>query len=116
MVADAAGQFAGHLSRPRRNVPGYGSTTSDDNLLDDIDPVHAPFDCLRWHCGHRQPAAISPAQTSRPSSQDIGANYAVLADDEDISGDWVVSGSMNFQDNILQRAMFQDVAYLNAGR
>jgi hypothetical protein len=42
--------------------------------------------------------------------QEIGADYAVLADDEDISGDWTVSGSLNLQDNELIRPLIRDYA------
>ena len=110
VVADAAGQFAAIYLDPAIT---YRARIYDqnDNLLDDIDPVHAPFDA----------SAVSVVDSGgyfagtdlETILADIGANYAVLADDETIAGDWLVSGSLNFQDNILKRAMMQDVAWLN---
>ena len=110
VVADSAGQFAAIYLNPAVTYRAR-IYDSDDNLLDDVDPVHAPFDA----------SAVSVVDSGgyfagtdlETILADIGANYAVLADDEDISGDWTVSGSMNFQDNVLQRAMMQDVAWLN---
>lgn len=110
VVADAAGQFAPIYLDPAITYKAV-ITDSDDNVLDTVDPVHAPFSA----------SAVSVTDAGgyfagtdlETILADIGANYAVLADNEDISGDWTVSGSMNFQDNILQRAMFQDCAWLN---
>lgn len=110
VVADSAGKFP-----PIYLTPGTTYrciiTDSDDVQLSDTDPVHAPFDASA--------VAITDAGGYFSDSdvedvlQDIGANYAKLAQDEDISGDWTVSGSMNFQDNPLKRAMLQDCAYKN---
>jgi hypothetical protein len=110
VVADSAGQFAPIYLTPGTTYKAV-ITDSDDNVLDTVDPVHSPIDA----------SAISVTDTGgyfagtdvETILADIGANYAVLADDEDISGDWTVSGSMNFQDNVLKRAMFQDCAWLN---
>ncbi len=110
VVADAGGQFAPIYLDPDITYKAV-ITDSADNVLDTVDPVHAPFAA----------AAVSVVDAGgyfvgadlETILADIGANYAVLADNEDISGDWVVSGSMNFQDNILKRAMMQDVAWLN---
>lgn len=110
VVADSAGQFPAIYLTPGTTYRCVLTTTADVTL-DDVDPVHAPFD--------GSAVSITDAGGYFAGSdvetvlQDIGANYAVLADDEDISGDWTVSGSMNFQDNVLQRANFQDVAYVN---
>lgn len=109
VVADSAGQFAAIYLDPAITYRAR-IYDADDNLLDDVDPVHAPFDAAA--------VAITDSGGYFDGSDletvlaDVGANYAVLADDEDISGDWLVSGSMNFQDNILQRAMMQDFAVL----
>ena len=108
VVADSAGQFP-----PIYLTPGTTYrcivTDSADVQIDDTDPVHSPFDG----------SAISITDAGgyfaddnvEDILQDIGANYAVLADDEDISGNWTVSGSMNFQDNLLQRPRLRDVSY-----
>jgi hypothetical protein len=110
VVADSAGQWAPIYLDPAITYKVV-ITDSSDNVLDTVDPVHSPIAAT----------AISIADAGgyfagadlETVLQDIGANYAVLADDEDISGDWTVSGSMNFQDNALKRAMFQDCAWLN---
>lgn len=110
VVADSAGQFAAIYLDPAITYRAR-IYDADNNLLDDIDPVHAPFDA----------SAVSVTDSGgyfagsdlETILADIGANYAVLADDEDIAGDWTVSGSMNFQDNVLKRAMLQDCAWLN---
>lgn len=110
VVADAAGQFAAIYLDPDITYRAR-IYDADDNLLDDVDPVHSPFDA----------SAVSVADSGgyfagtnlETILADVGANYAVLADDETIAGDWLVSGSLNFQDNPLKRAMFQDCAWLN---
>jgi hypothetical protein len=109
VVADSAGQFAAIYLDPDITYRAR-IYDADDNLLDDIDPVHAPIsadgvtvtDTGGYFAGSDLETILA----------DIGANYAVLADDETISGDWLVSGSINFQDNPLKRAMFQDCAWL----
>lgn len=109
VVADSAGQFAAIYLDPDITYKAV-ITDSSDNVLDTVDPVHSPISA----------AAVTVADTGgyfagsdvETVLQDIGANYAVLADDETISGDWVVSGSMNFADKILKRPMLQDVGYL----
>jgi len=105
VVADAGGQFPAIYLDPdiTYRVRIYDE---DDVLLDDVDPVHAPFAA----------SAITVADSGgyfagsdiETVLQDIGANYAVLADDEAISGDWTVSGSMDFLDNELVRPMIKD--------
>jgi|GEM_PF-4977791 len=110
VVADAAGQFAPIYLDPAITYRSI-LLDGDDNILESVDPVHAPFDA----------SAVSVVDSGgyfagsdlETILADIGANYAVLADDETISGDWLVSGSMDFQDSPLKRAMFQDVAWLN---
>lgn len=110
VVADAAGQFAAIYLNPAITYKVV-ITDSADNVLDTVDPVHSPFtaasvsivDSGGYFAGTDLETVLA----------DIGANYAVLADDEDISGDWVVSGSVNFQDNVLKRAMVQDSSWLN---
>ena len=109
VVADSAGQFAAIYLDPSITYRCI-ITDSSDNQLDDIDPVHSPFDA----------SAVSVTDAGgyfadsdiEAILQDIGANYAVLADDETISGDWVVSGSIDFQDNALVRPMVKDFALL----
>lgn len=110
VVSDSAGQFAAIYLDPAITYRARIYDASD-NLLDDVDPVHAPFDA----------SAVSIADGGgyfvgtdlETVLQDIGANYGKLGSDEDISGDWTVSGSMDFQDKPLKRAMFQDCAWLN---
>jgi len=110
VVADSAGQFAAIYLDPAIT---YRARIYDaaDNLLDDVDPVHGPLSA----------SAIAVTDTGgyfvgtdlETILADLGANYAVLADDETISGNWLVSGSINFQDKPLKRAMLQDAAWLN---
>lgn len=109
VVADAAGQFPAIYLTPSVTYRCI-ITDSDDNQLDDIDPVHSPFDASA--------VAITDAGGYFAGTdietvlQDIGANYAVLADDETIAGNWLVSGSVNFQDNLLIRPMVRDFGVL----
>lgn len=107
VVADAEGQF-----EPIFLTPGTTYrcvvTTSADVPLDDVDPVHAPFDGTAVSIADA--GGYFAGSDVETILQDIGANYAVLADDEDISGDWTVSGSINFQDNELIRALLRDFA------
>lgn len=108
VVADSAGQFPAIYLDPDITYRAR-IYDEDDNLLDDIDPVHSPFDAASVSV--TDAGGYFAGSDLETILQDIGANYAVLADDEDISGDWTVSGSINFQDNILQRAMLQDCAW-----
>ena len=111
VVADSAGQFAAIYLDP---AISYRARVydADDNLLDDIDPVHVPFGASSVSVtdsgGYFADTDIEAVL------QDIGANYAVLADDEDISGDWTVSGSMDFEDAQLVRPYIKDAAYVNS--
>lgn len=110
VVADAAGQFPAIYLDPAIT---YRARIYDqnDNLLDDIDPVHSPFaaaavsvvDAGGYFAGTDLETIIA----------DIGANMGRLSEDETISGNWLVSGSINFQDRPLKRAMMQDAAWLN---
>ena len=110
VVADSAGQFAAIYLDPAVTYKVV-LTDSADNTLDTVDPVHSPFgassvsvtDAGGYYVGTDLETIL----------QDIGANYAKLSQDEDIAGDWTVSGSVNFQDNPLIRPMMQDAAWLN---
>jgi len=108
VVADSAGQFPAIYLTPGTTYRCV-ITDADDVQLMDVDPVHAPFDgsavSITDAGGYFDDSDVESVL------QDIGANYAVLADDEDISGDWTVSGSINFQDNSLIRPYMRDVAY-----
>lgn len=110
VVADSAGQFAPIYLDPDVTYKAV-ITDSDDNVLDTVDPVHVPFGASA--IAVTDSGGYFVGSDLETILADIGANYAVLADDEDISGDWVVSGSLNFQDNVLKRAMLQDAAFLN---
>lgn len=109
VIADSAGQFPAIYLDPAIT---YRARIYDENdvLLDDIDPVHSPFNASA--IAVTDSGGYFAGTDLETILQDIGANYAVLADDETIAGDWLVSGSLNFQDNILKRAMMQDCAWL----
>lgn len=109
VVADSAGQFAAIYLDPDITYKAV-ITDASDNVLDTVDPVHSPIAA----------SAVTVTDTGGYFAgtdvevilADIGANYAKLSADETIAGDWVVSGSVNFADKILKRAMLQDVGYL----
>lgn len=110
VVADSGGQFAPIYLDPAITYRAI-LKDSDDNQLDDVDPVSKPFGASGVTV--TDAGGYFAGSDIETILQDIGANYAKLADNEDISGDWTVSGSINFQDNVLKRAMMQDVAWLN---
>lgn len=109
VVADSGGQFAAIYLDPSITYKCV-ITDSSDNVLDTVDPVHAPFDGTAVSI--TDAGGYFAGSDVETILQDIGANYAVLADDEDISGNWTVSGSINFQDNNLVRPMLKDFAAL----
>lgn len=110
VVADSAGQFAAIYLDPAITYKAV-ITDSSDNVLDTVDPVHSPIGASAISV--TDAGGYFAGSTVEAVLQDIGVNYAVLADNEDISGDWVVSGSMNFQDNVLKRALMVDCAWQN---
>lgn len=109
VVADSAGQFAAIYLDPAITYKAV-ITDSSDNVLDTVDPVHVPLTATGVTV--TDSGGYFAGSTVEAVLQDIGANYAVLADDEDISGDWVVSGTLNLQDNQLIRPMIKDGAWL----
>lgn len=109
VVADSAGQFAAIYLNPAITYKAV-ITDSSDNVLDTVDPVHAPITAASVTVADS--GGYFADSTVEAVLADIGANYAVLADDEDISGNWTVSGSVNFTDKILKRAMMQDFGIL----
>ena len=109
VVADSAGQFPPIYLDPSVTYRCI-VTDTDDNLLDDTDPVHSPFDATAVSVVDA--GGYFAGSDVETILQDIGANYAVLADDETIAGNWLVSGSVNFQDNPLIRPMVRDFAVL----
>lgn len=109
VIADSLGQFAPIYLDPAVTYR-LVLTDSSDNQLDDVDPVHVPFDASGVSV--QDVGGYFVGSNVEAVLQDIGANYALLSADEDISGDWTVSGSVNFQDNILQRPMVQDFGIL----
>ena len=104
VVADANGQFAAIYLDPAITYR-LVLTDSDDNTLDDVDPVSSPLAAAQ---SITDAGGYFTATTVEGALQEIGAGYAVLGDDEDVAGNWVVSGSFNFQDNNLLRPMIRD--------
>ena len=104
VVADANGKFAAIYLDPTVTYRCI-LTDADDVQIDDVDPVAVPATAS---------LTISDAggyyatDTVEAALQEIGANYARLDEDEDISGDWTVTGSINFQDNELLRPLIRD--------
>lgn len=107
VVAGSDGQFAPIYLDPDTTYKVV-ITDADDNVLDTVDPI--PSGAAATASAVTDSGGYFTATTVEGVLQEIGANYAVLADDEDIAGDWTVSGSVNFQDNILQRPLIQDYA------
>ena len=110
VVADSAGQFAAIYLDPDITYKVIIKDSSD-NTLDTVDPVASPLPAASISVADA--GGYFAGSTVEAVLADVGANYAKLSDDETIAGDWLVSGSINFQDNPLKRAMMQDVAYLN---
>lgn len=105
VVADSEGQFPAIYLTPGTTYRCIIKTTADVTL-DDVDPVHSPFDGSSVSI--TDAGGYFAGDDVETILQDIGANYAVLADDEDISGDWTVSGSIDFEDAQLVRPMIKD--------
>lgn len=106
VIADANGKFPAIYLDPTVTYRVI-LTDAADVQIDDVDPIFVPETASLTITDAGDYFATD---TVEAALQEIGANYGRLDENETVSGDWIVSGSFNFQDNTLQRPLIRDYA------
>jgi hypothetical protein len=108
VVADSAGQFAAIYLDPDITYRCI-LTQSDDTQLDDVDPVSAPIPAA--DIAITDSGGYFTATEVEAALQEIGPNFARLAETETWTADQTFSGAdLKMADNVVERPELKDFA------